>query len=187
MSPRPLVLAALLLTLAGCSIGTSSPEELETSYPLARWTAASPRGIRRSLALIEKQVGRGYQLRTVGISTHSFSAEVQPPGRAGELDSISLWKGALHERAPKQTSAQDLEKLGQELFPPDPAMFDRIPGLLLASIKQSGLPEARVTHVNIARSWKSPQLEIRVSLTNKRRNATIRWSAAGALIEVQQH
>lgn len=186
MNPRPLALA-MLLTLAGCSIGTSSPEELETSYPLARWTAASPRGIRRSLALLEKEFGRGYQFRTVGISTHSFSAEVQPPGRAGELDSISFWKGSLYERKPKQTSAEDLQKLGQELFPPDPAMFNRIPGLLLASIKQSGLPEARVTHVNIARSWRSPQLEIRVSVTNKRRNATIRWSAAGALIEVQQH
>jgi hypothetical protein len=187
VSPRPLALVVLLLTLAGCSIGTSSPEELETSYPLARWTAASPRGIRRSLALLEKEFGRGYQLRTVSISTHSFSADVQPPGRAGELDSISFWKGSLRDRTPKQTSAQELEKLGQELFSPDPALFDRIPGLLLASIKQSGLPEARVTHVHIARSWRSPQLEIRVSVTNKRRNATVRWSAAGALIEIQQH
>jgi hypothetical protein len=185
--PRNLSLLALVTLLSGCSLGTYSPKEVDEKFPLAHWTSGSPRGIRRALAALEKEVGRGYRLKSLSISQHAFTAEVQPAGRTGELDRVSLWKGSLHNRSPVTTSGSDLATLESQLFAPDATTFARIPGMILASLKHAGFPQARPTGVTFERRWQDRQLQIQVRVTNDRRNATVRWDPGGALIAVDQH
>lgn len=185
--PRILALLALAALLPGCSLGTHSSKEIDEKFPLAHWTAGSPRGMKRSLAALEKEVGRGYRLKSLSIAQHSLTAEVQPAGRTGELDRVSLWKGSLFNRSPVTTSGSDLAALESRLFPADAAMFARIPGMILASLKHASFPQARPTHVSVERRWQDNRLQIHVSVTNDRRNATVRWDPGGALLGVDMN
>jgi len=185
--PGTLSLLALAMLLSGCSIGTYSPKEVDEKFPLAHWTSGSPRGIRRALAVLEKEVGRGYRLKSRSISQYAFTAEVQPAGRTGELDQVRLWKGSVHNRSPVTTSGLDLASLEGQLFTPDAATFARIPGMILASLKHAGFPQARPKHVSFERRWQDNRVQIQVSVTNDRRNATVRWDPGGALIAVDLH
>lgn len=173
----------IALALAGCRIGTLSPEELDRAYPLARLTTLGQPGRDDSLAALRDAVGTPVRVTTLSFTEHMTSILAQNPRSPQDFDHYTYWKGDVTSRAETMRSG-DEERLTARLFDLDSVPLDKLPALARRAIQELAIDGARVSSLNVGRG--DSGLEIVVSLQGPRRSGRVTFDGAGNLLSTHR-
>jgi hypothetical protein len=180
---RRAMLFAVVALLAGCRIGTSSPDEFDREYPVARLTSLSPAGMAESLAALREAVGGRVRVTTLSFSDQRTTIIAQNPKVPTSFDSYSFWQGRVYPSA-IQTSEDSQQRMVSDLFELDSVPFDRLGALALQAVTALPLDGGHVTSLDVNRTGDGA-LEIIVSLTSERRTGRVIYDGKGTLLSAK--
>lgn len=173
----------LLVTLAGCRVGTLSPEEFDREYPLGRLITLGQPGRDASLAALREAVGGPVRITNVNFSEHRTQIIAQNPRAPENFDSYVYWKGDVSTSA-ISTRGDDEARMTQNLFDLDTVPFEKLPELARVAIETLAIDGAAVQSVSVTKSDGS--LVVDVSLQSPRRSGRVRFDARGTVLSANR-
>lgn len=178
---RSLVVFAVIL--AGCRIGTSSPEEFDREYPVGRLTTLSPAGMEESLAALREAVGGKVRVTHITFSEHRITIIAQNPRAPAQYDSYSFWQGTVYP-SPIKTNPDSEARMAADLFDLDSAPLDRLGELALDAMTRLQMDRPHVANIVVDRT-REGGLEIDVTLNSDRRNGRVTYDGKGTLLSAK--
>lgn len=175
-----MVVAAVL---AGCRLGTSSSDELDREYPVARLTTLSPAGMAEALDALREAVGGRVRITMMRFGQQSLTIIAQNPRAPANFDSYSIRKGDI-DRSALKTSRDSEQRMAADLFDLDSVPLDRLGELALKAMTALPMDGAHVSGVSVDRTSEGT-LEISVSLASERRNGRVVYDAKGQLLSAK--
>ena len=147
------------------------------------WRAA---GLTQAVEALRRAAG-GQLLFTHFVLYPTYAiAEARNPGRPEDLDRYVFRAGVVDPPSPVMIAGN--RNLDTETFTPEEVAFARVPALVRGAPAQSGIADARVTHVIIERDtvFAAGAVVVRVYAGTARRSGYVEYDATGRLRKVVQ-
>ncbi len=173
------------VALAGCSIGTISPEEFKKEFGISASVSDHPdvnvfsaTGMKICLSKLRAAVGE-QDVHATAMEVHDkwISLTARRPNERARVDTYECRHGVVAPRVPARLSS--LSTLDDDTFAFSEVDFDGLPARLDSAIDTLGLGEVAVITIRKAGALGTRYVSVKLSVTGMHKDGSIEYDAKG--------